>query len=281
MYKRQHEEHPETKAAYERWAESQKYETLCLLYVALTRAKRGLYAFVPEEPKTRKNKESFATPGNLVRQSTGLEFPESDPNWTEGISELKRVEVKRSLSLPTGKAQRARLSPSAAKAEGSTKGGSGRRVGSEVHALFEKIEWLKDGEVPRQPFTAAGKIVEDALKVEAIHRVFEDDGAEVYREQAFELIHQGRWMSGVVDRLHVWRDGEDITRIEVLDFKTDGAKSAEELVGQYAGQMMSYQAAIAAVFRVELGLVKCRIVSTHLGEVIEVDEVQTQGELGL
>lgn len=277
-------EYPETKAAFERWSESQKYETLCLLYVALTRAKRGLYAFLPEEPATRKDKpagESHATPANLVRQSTGIDFPESNPDWTDEVDSLEAPEPKALPRLPDGKAQRSRTNPSTRKKQSGTGGGSGRRIGKEVHALFEKIEWLESGKVSSMPYTAAGKIVEDSLKVEAIHKVFENCGAELYLEQAFELISQGRWMSGVVDRMHVHREGDRITKIEVIDFKTDGVKSAEELVTNYAGQMMDYQEALAAVFEVELSLVKCRLISTHLGEVIEVDEVNTQGELNL
>lgn len=276
-----YQEHPETKAAFERWGETQKYEAMCLLYVALTRAKRGLYVFLPEEPKSRKEKESFASPANLVRQSTGIEFPESDPDWTETVEDLEKTKVKSLPELPEGKAQRSRTSPSAGKGEVAKGGGSGRKIGTEVHALFEKIEWLEVAEVPPQPFSGAGKIVEDALKDPKIHAVFENEGAELFREQAFELIHQGKWMSGVVDRLHVYRDGSTISKVEVLDFKTDGVKSGRELIERYGSQMMSYQAAISQVFGVEPEWVECRMISTHLGEVIDVKEVNTQGELDL
>ena len=277
-------EHPETKSAFERWSESQKYETLCLLYVALTRAKRGLYVFLPGEPAARRGKpagESHATPANLVRQATGTDFPESDPRWTDGVESLEVPEPKVLPKLPEGMAQRSRTNPSTGKKQFGTGGGSGRRIGVEVHSLFEEIEWLEPGEIPSLPYSAAGKIVEDSLKVPEIHKVFEDCGAELYREQGFELIHQGKWMSGVVDRLHVYREGDETTKLEVIDFKTDGVKSGAELVERYAAQMMSYQGALAAVFGVEPSLVKCRLLSTHLGEVVEVDEVKTQGYLDL
>ncbi|MDG2400726.1 MAG: 3'-5' exonuclease, partial [Akkermansiaceae bacterium] len=276
--------HPETKAAYKRWAESQKYETLCLLYVALTRAKRGLYVFLPEEPVARRGKpagERHATPANLVRQSTGLDFTESDPNWSARVPHLEKVEAGKLLKLPEGKVQRSRTSPSSQKGTVVTGGGTGRRLGLEVHVLFEKIGWLSPGEVPAQSFSAAGKIVEDSLKEEAIHKVFENDGAELYREQAFELIYQNRWLSGVVDRLHLYREAGEISRIEVIDFKTDVVRSSSDLVVRYLEQMMSYQAAVAQVFEVDVSMVECRIVSTSLGEVIDVNGGNIQGELGL
>ena len=273
--------HPETKAAFDRWEESQRYETLCLLYVALTRAKRGLYVYLPEEPPSRKEKEEFASPANLVRQSTGLDFPESDPDWTDTVEVAVKVEAEALPTLIGGKPQRSRTSPSSQKATGAASTGSGRRIGSEVHGLFEKIAWLKPGEVTKQPFSAAGKIVEDALKIAGIHEVFEERGGELYREQAFELVLQGKWMSGVIDRLHVHREGGVVTEVEVIDFKTDAVKSADKLVAQYAGQMMSYQAAMAEVFEIAPEKVRCRLLSTHLGEVIDVSKVNTQGELDL
>ncbi len=273
--------HPETKAAFDRWEETQRYETLCLLYVALTRAKRGLYVYLPAEPPSRKNKEDFASPANLVRQSTGLEFTESDPKWTDTVGEASKPEVVALPKLSSGKAQRSRTSPSARKSSDVASSGSGRRIGTEVHALFEKIAWLEPGDVPAQPFSGAGKIVEDALKIPAVHAVFEERGGELFREQAFELIHQGKWMSGVIDRLHVHREGGVVSGIEVIDFKTDAVRSADKLVAQYAGQMMSYQAAMAEVFEVAPERVRCRLVSTHLGEVIDVSKVNTQGELDL
>ncbi|MDB4511530.1 UvrD-helicase domain-containing protein [Akkermansiaceae bacterium] len=276
--------HPETKAAYERWAESQKYETLCLLYVALTRAKRGLYVFLPEEPAARRGKpagERHATPANLVRQSTGLELIGSDPDWSASVPSSKKIEGNEVLKLPEGKPRRSRTSPSSEKGAAAKGGGTGRRLGVEVHRLFEKIGWLSPGEVPAQSFSAAGKIVEDSLKAEAIHKVFENDGAELYREQAFELIYQNKWMSGVVDRLHLYREDGEISRIEVIDFKTDVVKSSSDLVVRYLEQMMSYKAAVAQVFEVGVSMVECRIVSTSLAEVIDVNGGDIQGELDL
>ena len=276
--------HPETKAAYERWAELQKYETLCLLYVALTRAKRGLYVFLPEEPAARRGKpagERHATPANLVRQSTGLELIGSDPDWSASVPSSKKIEGGGILKLPEGKPRRSRTSPSSEKGAAAKGGGTGRRLGVEVHRLFEKIGWLSPGEVPAQSFSAAGKIVEDSLKAEAIHKVFENDGAELYREQAFELIYQNKWMSGVVDRLHLYREAGEISRIEVIDFKTDVLKSSSDLVVRYLEQMMSYQAAVAQVFEVGVSMVECRIVSTSLAEVIDVNGGDIQGELDL
>lgn len=268
--------HPEIMEAFGRWQESQLYETLCLLYVALTRAKRGLYVYLPEEPKSRKEGELFRTPTNLVRQSTGIEFPESDPNWTDLVEDATVPELSPLPALNGARALRPRSSPSSQKSSGISGSGSGRKIGSEVHALFEGIEWLASGEIPRQPFSAAGKIVEDALKVPVIHQIFEESGVRLYREQAIELILDGKWMSGVIDRLHVSEDG-----IEVFDFKTDAVGSASELLSRYRGQMEAYQKAVAKIFGVPAMTVSCKLVSTYFGAIIEIGEAPEQRELGL
>ena len=45
---------------------------------------------------------------------------------------------------------------------------------------------------------------------------------ELFREQPVDAILDGKWLSGVMDRLHLHRDTAGVvTRVEVIDFKTD------------------------------------------------------------
>ena len=77
---------PALHSAEERWANDQRYEAMCLLCVALTRAKRGLYVLLPVPPKPRKDDEGFASLANWVRRSTGGEVYESgDPAWFTSV----------------------------------------------------------------------------------------------------------------------------------------------------------------------------------------------------
>lgn len=277
------EKYPATEEAFHRWGEGQKYEMLCLWYVALTRAKRGLYLFLPEEPASRRGKaagEAHATPANLIRQSTGVVFPECDPEWTQTVPETVAEAREEAPLLPPGQPQRSRTTPSSGKGEGESGGGSGRGVGLEVHRLFEKIAWLAPGEIPPQPFSAAGKIVEEALAVPALHRVFENRGAELYREQAIELIDDGKWVSAVIDRLHVERRADGKVLIEVIDFKTDAVAAEAELAARYAGQMAGYETALARVFEVGRDKIRSFLFSTHLGKLIEVDKPGSGSEEG-
>ena len=168
--------------------------------------------------------------------------------------------------------KRRRATPSAAKGAVLTggKGGAGMKVGSEVHALFERIAWLKAGEIPKLPRTQAGAMTEGLLRNAEAHKVFEEPEGNVtlHREQGFEVLIDGRWMSGVVDRMHVFRDEAGVvTRVEVYDFKTDRVETAEELDAVYGEQMEAYRKAMAAVFDVED--VTCWLVSTALEAVVE------------
>ncbi|MEJ6561027.1 MAG: UvrD-helicase domain-containing protein [Akkermansiaceae bacterium] len=259
---------PALKEAYENWAADQRYETMCLTYVALTRSKRGLYLFLDAEPKTRKEKELWKSPANLIRVTAGEDFQDGDPEWSAEVQPRETVAKKPTIQLGEAVALRSRSTPSAAKGE-ITGGGTGRRIGNEVHALFETVGWLAPGEVPKMPLSQAGKMVEDALKLPHLHAVFEDQGGQLFREQQVELILDEKWTSGIVDRMHVFRENGEVTRVEVIDFKTDAVEGLE-LLGRYAGQMKSYRRALAQVFGVDENMMTCQLLSTHLGELISV-----------
>ena len=273
--------------AHERWAQDQSYEAMCLLYVALTRSKRGLYVFLEEEPKNRKDRELWRSPANLIRISAGADFQSGNSYWTDlVVSRCEEAPVPIPI-LGERVLLRSRVSCSGVKASANSgsNNGIGKRIGTEVHALFEKIAWLKNGEMPQQPFSQAGKIVEDALKLPCIHRVFEDRGAELFREQRIELIVDGRWLSGVIDRLHVYRDGGSVVKIEVIDFKSDADAGAQVLLARYVDQMKSYRRAVSTIFEIEESVIDCFLLSTNLSEVIEVGREQEpepeRNELGL
>ena len=79
----------------------------------------------------------------------------------------------------------------------------------------------------------------------------------------------GKWLSGVVDRLHVHRDAAGtVTRVEVVDFKTDVVASPQVLLARHADQMRAYQAALALAF--PGAAVSCHLVSTQLRLAVAV-----------
>lgn len=268
---------PELAKAEMEWQEDERYEALCLLYVALTRAKRGLYVFLSREPEKRIDKEQRASLANLVRMGVVGEdgFQSGDTGWAKAIEDKEKApEVKGSVQLGDVVSLRARMTPSASKTSDvtSTGSGTGMKLGSEVHELFEGIAWLDEGEIPRMPRSRAGMIVEETLAVTEIHRIFEMGSADVelYREQSLEVIQDGKWMSGIVDRMHIFRgDDDDPKKITIIDYKTDSIKP-QEISAKYASQMSCYRQALAGIFGVGVEKVESLIVSTGNKAVIEL-----------
>ena len=256
---------PALAAAEKSWADDQRYEAMCVLYVALTRAKRGLYVLLPEVPKSRKDSHQWASPANWIARSAGDSFQSGDPSWWHDVPEREAAEKPAIPTLGVAKLRRSRTTPSGAKAAHPvTPSLAGMAFGRDVHAIFEGIGWLDD-DPPELPPGDAGTLIRELLAKPAISTVFERRGRNVqlFREQPVEAILEGKWLSGTIDRLHVIRgaDGK-ATALELIDFKTDAVERPEQLVERYAGQMSAYREVLAKAYG---GVpVKCLLVSTKL-----------------
>ncbi len=265
---------PALREAEERWGEAQRYEALCLLYVALTRAKRGLYVVLPGVSGSR-DKGPWASSAELVRSACGVDGREAGvmceigaAGWLDALPRREVVAGAPPPMLARPKALRSRSTPSGEKpVEGKVvASATGRKFGSEVHAAFEAIGWL-DEEEPRFPAGDGAMAVRELLGVPEIRARFERRGGEValFREQPVEAIVEGKWLSGVIDRLHVIDGGQ---RVEVIDFKTDAVTTAEELRERYAGQVEAYRRVVKGIY--PQAEVTCLLLSTKLGEWVEI-----------
>ena len=268
---------PAISAAEDAWADDQRYEAMCVLYVALTRAKRGLYVLLPEVPKSRKDADGWASLANWISRSAGrgddaMLFQSGDPSWWREVGRRQPRETPPSPGLAASVLPRPRTTPSGAKRKtaGMVASPGGMAFGSEVHAGFEKVGWIEDEPHPVIP-GEAGKLIAGLLEIPEIREVFLRGGRciDLFREQPVESISDGGWLSGVIDRLHVIRDSEGRVReVEVIDFKTDAVESPEALIDRYAGQMEAYRKVMAVAFG---GVpVKCLLLSTKLRKRVEV-----------
>jgi ATP-dependent helicase/nuclease subunit A len=268
---------PEMRAAEERWGADQRYEAFCMLYVALTRAKRGLYVLLePPADKADANKPSLA---NWLARSVGsagapgVVYQSGTPDWAENIK-MMEPEKPSALMPKPGPAipRRGRMTPSGAKAKGTAPAHSptGMRFGSEVHELLEQVAWADETTLP-QPATDAGKAVVRLLENPALREVFHLQGRRIdlLREQAADAILDGLLMSGVIDRLHLHRNASgEVERVEIIDYKTDAVKSPEELAGRYAGQMEAYRTAVQIMY--PAAKIECLLLSVRHGVAIAV-----------
>lgn len=268
---------PELRESEARWAADQRYEGFCMLYVALTRAKRGLYVLLDKPPqKPDPDKASLANWVACSLESDGVQAVPASfgrAGWSENIA-LMPPEKPPVAETPPGPAipRRARMSPSAAKSEThtTTRSPGGMRFGSEVHALLERVAWT-DESFPDLPSTEAGQAVAKLLRNPALAALFQKRGrnVELFREQATDAIRDGCHMSGIIDRLHLHRnDAGKVTRVEIIDYKTDAVNRPEDLPERYAGQMEAYREALRIMY--PLAEVECSLLSVRHGTLIGV-----------
>ncbi|MEP2776940.1 MAG: UvrD-helicase domain-containing protein [Luteolibacter sp.] len=268
---------PELREAEQRWGDRQIYESFCKLYVAMTRAKRGLYMLLDQPAK----KHDFTKPSltNWIMASLGLDTGEEaacefgDPAWAASVGAPEKAPKKATAILGQPVKKRPRSTPSGSKAKptaASFVSDGGRRFGTAVHAAFENIGWIDEDTLPHPPGSVATTISE-ILAVPQVIELFSKNGRDItlLREQRIEAVLDGKWMSGVIDRLHLHRDPEGkATKIEIIDFKTDRIENASDLRERYASQMDSYRSVMAAIH--PQAEISCILVSTALGEAVEV-----------
>lgn len=268
---------PELREAEERWSIGQRYESFCMLYVALTRAKRGLYVLL--EPASKSSEPDKPSLSNWLTRSIGdsqepgILYQNGDNDWFEmiPISESSN-KPQPSMSPAAATPRRGRQTPSGAKAKSTTipHSSTGMQFGTEVHALLEQITWT-DESLPILPDSAAGHAVRRILQNPTLSPIFQKSvrNIELFREQGADIIQDGKLLTGVIDRLHLHRDTNGkVKRVEIIDYKTDAVEKTAELVERYQGQMHSYRQVMQSIH--PDAEVVCSLISVRHGEVVSV-----------
>ncbi len=133
-------------------------------------------------------------------------------------------------------------------------------LGTEVHELFEEIEWLKD-DVAVQAFLLEIKEKASETAFEHVRKVLENEDARalfakpnepsiVWREQTFSLLSDGELVNGVFDRV-VLRQGAAGRWLsaEIIDYKTDNITGAQcpQRAQNYTSQLKLYRHAAQTI----------------------------------
>ncbi len=268
---------PEMREAEEKWGASQRYEAFCMLYVALTRSKRGLYVLL--EPPSKSQDADKPSLANWLATSVesngepGVSYQSGSSEWISNVSLLEeKVKPSKPPSLGNATPRRERTTPSASnKKDGAiAHSASGMIFGTEVHAAFEQVGWV-DENSPSLPNNDAAELIRSILKIPSLRALFERNGRmiDLYREQPIDATLDGKWLSGVIDRLHLHRDSDStVTLVEVIDFKTDAVNEIGQLATRYTEQMDAYRKVIGRAY--PKARVDCILLSTKLREVIAV-----------
>jgi len=282
---------PVMRAHVESAASDAAYESLCLLYVAMTRAKQALYLIT--EPS------EGLTPNypNLLRATLGSDGSEGDPNWhrsvtlagegsggsedlppesVPGVSETRLVAAPAAVRRPARRPSERRTGGVDAASRFVLEEGGDAAFGREVHRLLAQIEWADSAETAarRGAWAArgeAGAEAEGALASPELAGVWarpSGPSPEAWRERAFEVVIAGEWVTGVFDRVVIERDGTGRpARAFVYDFKTGGAGTPdgpEEEAVRHRAQVGLYRLAAAALAGIPLDRVRAELVFTRL-----------------
>lgn len=285
------EAEPVLAAQYAEDRQSNALEELRLLYVAMTRAKRALHLITEAPAPSSKTLRLDTVLQNTLAPDTTPD-PEN-PVWEIGAREWWRQKTGgekpagvpcaplRFDDLPQAPAERPMESHIASQEHATGEGRDGRHfrpegaeardLGTRIHALFEQIEWLASGEIPKfkDSEPADTRLVADFLKNPSNHAFFERPGGtvELLREQSFEAILGGKWLSGKIDRLHLEKDaaGKPI-RARVLDFKTDRTPNP----ARHRPQMEDYRKAVALLFGLPSAQIACTLLFVRTGDAIGI-----------
>ena len=303
-------EHDAVLAAHMRAAEAAGcYENLSLLYVAMTRAKRAMYLVTKAPGKSKSHNFPKLLAETLGEGEEGatvrvgkLElagaFAEGEVAWhTRVVAPVvttgKAVETKR---LDPEAVRKSRRWPSRRPSEeksgvvGAAQmfalGGARKSAadfGNAVHELLAEVEWADGAEIARLAKSwsvrgAAGAQALACLRAPELAGVWVRPAgaaaAEVWRERAFEIVLEGKWVTGVFDRVVIERDTSGrAVRATVFDFKTDRVADDSEVaaaLARHEAQLNLYRR-VAAVFA-QLGdeRTACELVLTSVQRRVAV-----------
>jgi len=288
------------------------FEGLCRLYVAMTRAKQGLYVIQHSTGMIQGRSEAGLVRSLLKESDEGVpyELPTATPvraiyergtrDWFESheMSEEDAAQETPQAAAPQktlGELLRAvnqpvqRRTPSGEESF-RLKGSDlltpqrelSRRMGTLVHELFEVVKWIEEGDTgaglhalwkargldQRLQFEEAAGRVCRALKDGTVRKYF-TQGAdtaqrEVWSERRFDLLLEGEWISGTLDRVVLEQHAKgEFAQATIIDFKTDhviDAASARKSAEGYAPQMKLYRQAVQRLTGLKMAQVKVALV---------------------
>lgn len=247
-------------AAQTRKLEEMEFEELCVLYVALTRAKRANYAVVGSDSpagslsailKKQLCDNTEYAPWTFGDETVQCLYETGERNWheREAVCRPKKEKQRPVLSMDFHKQDS--LRPHLTRREPSKLHAPRRSAvslfdredtavidfGSAIHELFEKVQWAEDADVDSivrawEPTSTCDKdVTRDAIeqfracmKSDAVRKYLSRPAGRVdepWIEKRFEVILKGELVAGAFDRVIVARDEHGrVVSATILDYKS-------------------------------------------------------------
>jgi ATP-dependent exoDNAse (exonuclease V) beta subunit len=293
---------PELEAPHDAAIEERFREHLSLLYVALTRARHGLFAVIAQ-PSAGGGSPSFArllrdawapsatTPGVcLVGGSRTALGRAASPARTAQRS-VPSVSTTVSIGPPSG--LRVERATSASRvATGGRGDAAARDRGRALHAMLELVGWYDEGLPSAESFRAAGRAAAPRLDAatlaaladslpallaapeirSALSRPAVGPPPELRREFRFARLRREaeatRLEEGIVDRLHLIGPRGAPTAALVIDFKSDRDLDPATACERYGPQLDAYRSAVAERFSLPLEAVGAALLLLGCGRAV-------------
>ncbi len=262
------------------------HEKLSLLYVAMTRAKRAMFAITkPVGTSSSANfprllADTLGHDSGPIRIG-GLTLPGA---WSEGDADWHRqlpppapaAAPGAGLGLVDAAARVVRRTARRPAAENAASfetallfaPGAAADFGTAVHEILAAVVWSDSAGWPAEgPEGSAAAEARACLAAPELAGIWvrpEEPGAEAWIERSFEVVIDATWISGKFDRVVLVRDREGrAVRATVFDFKTDQLGAEADLGAEaerHAGQLRLYQRAVSVLAGLPLGSVTAEVV---------------------
>ena len=294
------------------------FESLCVLYVAMTRARRALYIITSFPGKTSK----AMTPAALVKMQLAGDpkpvdgaqvdiagtqcvrlYETGNPDWYKDVSAAGREPETPDPVLPEDFAGRPslrtpldRVAPSmqdtAAHSAGWLFAGENREVlcfGRAIHELFEAVEWIEDADVEAivSAWLSGSDDSEEVKRdvCEQFRRAVADPSVrllmsrpkghvDLWREKQFEIVLDGRWVTGAFDRVVICRDaGGKPVRAVIIDYKSNRICQEPEFAAVadgYRPQLELYGRALSGMLHIPEGSIDKKLIFTRAARVFDL-----------
>ena len=278
------------------------HEMLCTMYVALTRAKHAIHMIAkPDQYSGRK------TAAGMIMSALKLDYsgkkdpragellwetqhgdwgPEESgvakkPKQIKALGKIKFAASTQHRNLPweSPSGREGKQAFSLGKLLQQEDNRDARMFGSLIHACFEQVEWLEEGQPEIELLRQKLALVESATTVQINHAIesfqrfikqpvtarslsrqqypndlfHSYDELKVENERAFEVHLGNSILNGFIDRLVLLLKNGNVIGADIIDFKTDAIpKNNPERLAQkievYKPQISSYQEAVAAIY---------------------------------
>lgn len=275
-----------------------RQEDLCSLYVAMTRARQGLYLIakptVKPDGKSRTIGLCFA---GILRDTLG--DPDQGPlawgdaDWMRASAGKSADVSPRSvgdsraavLTVHLGRGQAKRMRPTVAPSQLHGHGtvhaadlldveptSAARQRGTTLHEDFELIAYVDDPE-GNIPESLKAIVKHDAIRAAMTRRFGSSE--ELWRERSFIVAEEDRLLRGTFDRVVIDRSADgQATAAHLIDFKTDRvdaeSKALKARVEGYRPQVEAYRRALSSMLKLDASKVTAELLFTTPGVSVAV-----------